>query len=670
MAAFPILSSLEVRNYGLYPSADKNGIFTLNFAQGLTLILGANGLGKSTLIAMLFRMLTGPFDLALPSGSIGTSELKATALNRHLRLAFGARVNDAARQATATLNFVLGTRQYSVTRSLSDLSLLSFESGGSPSADEVGFQRAILVDANLATFGEWILVLRTLVFFFEDRRTLVWDPSAQRQLLRCLLLPPEEASRWAVAERDILELDTRMRNLQAALRREQRDFTEVQQRVQASPGVTAALRAAEATADRLRERQDVLSESVELADQSRHRHRLDAFRAQEQHDAAIQELERARLTSVESRFPSADASMRYILARLMSDGSCLVCGTPEQEIKREELIAAIDHRRCVICNSPVHESVKAAVDLGDERIDSMRLKVEVTLKTMRAAQHLLEESTRVYEATTKELAQCAADLSGVRDQLNALVNQLPPEEQLARRQHDDLRALEGRVNSLRVTIKEKREAFITEMVKHRDSILRFATSIKSAFEAAAQGFLFEDGTLSWSPIRTQVGQAGAEGVDPIEYPAFAVELSGGDFTAVVRRDGPDQVSESQREFIDLAFRMALIHVAASNQAGSIVIDAPESSLDAVFVDRAAFVLARFANANGMNRLIATSNLAAGALIPALLIAAERDSRLRAGRIVDLFAAGVPTRAMMRHADAYARYKAELYRQIESSDASG
>ena len=112
--------------------------------------------------------------------------------------------------------------------------------------------------------------------------------------------------------------------------------------------------------------------------------------------------------------------------------------------------------------------------------------------------------------------------------------------------------------------------------------------------------------------------------------------------------------------------MALIKVTASNQAGTIVIDAPESSLDAVFVERAANVLSRFANANGLNRLVVTSNLAAGELIPALLIASDNNPEHRRSRIFDLFQHGVPTRAMRELADEYDKYREKLFLQISES----
>jgi hypothetical protein len=121
-------------------------------------------------------------------------------------------------------------------------------------------------------------------------------------------------------------------------------------------------------------------------------------------------------------------------------------------------------------------------------------------------------------------------------------------------------------------------------------------------------------------------------------------MTGADFPSPVRRTGPEQVSESQREFIDLAFRMALMTVAGSSAVGTLVIDAPESSLDAVFVTRAAKVLSRFAEPSRGNRLLITSNLVEGRLIPSLIQTATPAGE-QSQRIVDLFAIAAPTAAV-------------------------
>jgi hypothetical protein len=81
-----------------------------------------------------------------------------------------------------------------------------------------------------------------------------------------------------------------------------------------------------------------------------------------------------------------------------------------------------------------------------------------------------------------------------------------------------------------------------------------------------------------------------------------------------------------------------------------VIDAPESSLDAVFVGRAANVLSRFAEPSRGNRLLITSNLVAGQLIPSLIQTTPVAERSQ--RIVDLFAIAAPTAAVRQLRDEY------------------
>jgi hypothetical protein len=145
----------------------------------------------------------------------------------------------------------------------------------------------------------------------------------------------------------------------------------------------------------------------------------------------------------------------------------------------------------------------------------------------------------------------------------------------------------------------------------------------------------------------------------MEFPAFQLDLSAAGFEVLVPRDGPDQVSESQREFIDLAFRMALMDVAGSGGVGTLVIDAPESSLDAVFVSRAATVLMRFATANNMNRLVMASNLVEGQLIPTLLKTAAADAS--PAQLVNLFELAEPTAAVRQLREEYDRALAKVLR---------
>lgn len=249
MISFPIFERIDISGYGLFPGTAEEAGLHVTFQPGLTLVLGANGLGKTTLVTIAYRLMTGPFDIpGLDSrGDLGYTRLIPTRLPPSDRKMFGERVVDNARNATASMSFSLGPNNVVINRRLSDLSLIRFEVNGQQlSLEEQGsFQTKICELVGVTSFGDWILLLRYLIFYFEDRRALVWDPSAQRQLLRMLFLPPDIAKQWSDDERIILELDSRMRNLSAALYREERALSSNEMRAETSADARVKLKTLE-----------------------------------------------------------------------------------------------------------------------------------------------------------------------------------------------------------------------------------------------------------------------------------------------------------------------------------------------------------------------------------------------------------------------------------------
>src|SRR5687768_10060351 len=59
---FPVLTGLQVEDYGLYPGKRGKGLKAA-LPSGLTVVLGANGLGKTTLVWIMYRLLSGPYDI-------------------------------------------------------------------------------------------------------------------------------------------------------------------------------------------------------------------------------------------------------------------------------------------------------------------------------------------------------------------------------------------------------------------------------------------------------------------------------------------------------------------------------------------------------------------------------------------------------------------------------
>lgn len=668
MISFPICEQLDIMGYGLYPGESGNHELKIDFRPGLTLILGANGLGKTTLITLLFRMLTGPADLRLRGGeAMGTSSLDAIDITSEKRREFAQRVRDGADSASATLTFSLGSSTIKVTRALRNLQIQALSIDGAElTSDESTYISEVCLRAGVYAFGDFLLLLRQLIFYFEDRRSLVWDTIAQRQILRTLFLVPEEAKQWSHLERIALKLDSELRNIQAVMTREERRTDNTVKRQVNVSEIRIQLETAEKIIRNDVLRQEFLGLRAAELDSILTGHRLSKLRAEQTADGAKRNVERAQLSVIERAFPSIDESMRYIFAQLVSDGICRACGQKSHSAV-ERMYKNLENRLCAICDHPLPDgNVVSAAELSTKRIEVARDEARNAYQHLLSIERVYKETHAEYSGVQLELAELSNRIDQQYQKIRSLTKQLPPEEASIREAQNSVESLRFRVEALRAQLAEAQANF-SEFVGIRTRRMHnIAEELKSAFSKYAEGFLLEKISLSWSPIQQKVGQFRDNPF--IEFPAFGLDITGSDFPEPVRRDGPEQVSESQREFIDLAFRMALIEVSAANSDGTLVIDAPESSLDAVFVKRAANVLGRFATAGNNNRLIVTSNILSGDLLPEL-IRASSDANHTAD-IVDLFELGVPTAAIRELHEEYAHFRSSLYHQIELRKVTG
>lgn len=658
--SFPVFRRLSIHDYGLYPGTPSRPGMQVDFRPGLTLVLGANGLGKTTLVNILYRLCTGPFDIPGIAGAseLGTRSLRPRALRAPERRMFATRVMDNAEDATAALTMDLGQSQLEVTRRLSSLALLSFSvDGEEQDVNEAGYQELLIDRAGLASFGDWILLLRHLTFYFEDRRALVWDPSAQRQILRFLFVPTKTGGEWTRREREIVEADSRMRNLQSALTREERALAESEEALADDElrDELVLLQKLMAVDD---EKLATLTQRLNDGEAQREAARLEFVKAESAHESAFRNLERLQLRAIAGAFPSSSDTARYLLGILFAEGTCVACGTSSAQAA-QDVARRVTDGLCVICGSTI--AGERVASFGSRSIATANRRWAETREHLDAARRHRDAIDDAFAALLLESQEAEAAASSRRARFRALLQRLPPGERDLKQQRDELGALRRRVETMKTDLEKQRASFASFIQRVNRDLVARRGEIQSTFEDFAQGFLLEACELRWSTQRARLGETGRR----IEFPGFELELGGAAFPSPVRRSGPNQVSESQREFIDLAFRMALMKVASGDTGGSLVIDAPESSLDAVFVRRAAEVLTRFGDPNSSNRLIITSNLIEGDLIPQLItksgVGGPRDPR-----IVDLLRVAAPTAATRSLHSEYLAVRRELFKRAGRS----
>lgn len=661
---YPVLKHLTVEGYGLYLGEMKDNRLEIEFDAGPKLILGINGLGKSTLVAMIYRLMIGPFDL--PKDNITASSTEDLRQRKKFP-SFGNRVADNAIDAQATLKFSIGTKQFVVTRSLADLKLIKTKIGKQNLDrlnDESNYQSEVSNAMGVDSFIQVIQICRNLMFFMEERRELVWRHDAQRHLLSSLFLDSKIDKKINELMDQIGSADSLARNVRYTfnkLRREQIDAADKVENIEDTIGELKALRSAQEAAESLLEE---YRQQLDDADLSREESRTNYMRAKLVLDESLRNHERMKLREIQSRFPTLSDSAKYILTHLMSEGECLACNQPASEYA-SELGRRIETKNCIVCGNdlPSISDSETIEDLNHYSLEAALSDLERSQKSLRASQAKMDASNEMYEKSLEALEELNAEITKRAGTIRKLEHLLPPSERELNEKEKEIQLYRKRMKSYTEARKSSEQKLKKELAKFEKRISEVSDKISKRFAEFSKAFLIEECSLSFEMYRARVGQEG----ELLEWPSFTVAMTGAAVAGQSIRSGPDAVSESQREFVDLAFRMALLDVSSSGGASTIIIDAPESSLDAVFAPRAGTLLSKFAQGGKKpgNRLILTSNLTRSGLLPPIL-KPFRSGVARQSRIVDLLELAAPTAALAQYGDEYRQVRDEVLGRKSSS----
>ncbi len=586
---FPRISDLEVTGYAPFMTETATGFHHL-FRAGVNVIVGINGLGKTTLLNVIFRLLAGPYDPA--KADRVRPGRKQSSLTRVGNFDFfRKRANDQAVDAKASATFHFADRKVSVERSLYDLRLLGFTVDGAqrPPADDPDEVEGELMDLLCEMMGltlappsddrslgahryDFDFVVRNLLFFLEEKIPLIWNPDGQFVILRILLLENELSRRIASARNALLQVDSQYRNrlwahnqLVDELAAEvavHGDLDENHAFSLLTHEIEALGRAREDLAE---ERADISAEMDRLEDGIL-RARAEAFEAQTR-------LRHQEASYFNQAFRSVRSPGDLIVQALGSHEGCLVCGNHGEDAYGRARRLMETHR-CPVCEADTPEN------------DGVVALAPVHLASLQAAEHDAEKRRNRLNSLEESSLRATARYRRVNEELLATVTKLEQARRLGEseaavaesvRKRSELagevEASKREIETIRAQLKgavDVHERLIKESQKFIEA--RSAALIE-AFNRYASGFMVEECRLRYVPNRrAKVAQSDAQ----IDWPAFEVDLASGHDATVSKRENAFEVSESQKEFIDLAFRMALLHVASDGSASMLAVETSHS----------------------------------------------------------------------------------------------
>ena len=668
MVRLPVLTELRVTDYELFPGDPPGSGIAWSFQQGVTVIAGINGLGKTTLLMMILRALTGPYDLtgagALPSLSVTLPEKPVRLKPPHLSV-FRHRVSDAAANARVTVSARVGENVITIRRRLANLSLEALKIDERPvelpstaAEKEVVFQSTLAELIGLGSFVDVLLVLHHVILFYESRPGALWDTNAQRHLLRTLCLNQDDARRVVELERELQSADSRARNVHARLTTTEKRLREVLQQEAEAEGIDAELSAQLEVLDADLREAERLEGEIQQLDDLRKRARLAHERAKIVREAADGAVERLKYTALLRHFPNMDDTTRLVLSRIMTDSRCLACNAPAPQ-KQNELEQQVARGCCPICGAEpdVQDNVVAPHEFDQARMKRERERASQAKREEAAQRAELDKYASRYSETLLAWERVQESIR-TRKEKNRQLQARLPDTVTSREYKNELRSLRKDYERWETLRKSRLRELRTLYADRRNEITAKSDELRRAFAELVEALLAEKVRLVQVRVEPRYLEAPGERGDRVEVPAYAAEMTAATRPELTRRNDPREVSESQRELIDLAFRLALVEVFGG--ASTFAMETPEASLDGISMERVGKALAGFAS-RADNRLVVTSNLTNASIVTTMFDATEPDaepaSRMR--RVLNLLSVAAPSRALIEDEQRYQALLAEV-----------
>jgi hypothetical protein len=641
----PVVERLRVLNYPLYPGSNKQGLDLL-FDKGVTVIAGINGIGKTTLLNLLLRMLVGPTNPSkAATRDIGLVSKRTLVPARKFSFFQDRAAVPLNSNATSTLTFRIGGKQIAVTRRLTNLEITKLVISGKTATtpDNNGFLEIMAELSGLATPYDFHMVVRYVQFFTEERLPLLWSPTAQLELFKMLFVDESIGRKLNKLFADIQVADTDYRNRTYQYNQRKDLYEEARAKHQSVYPDLAIVRA------------QLITAKAELADANRE-HRMMTDRVAEllrQRDEADRKIESLQLdldqeihafhqqdaAYIAQALPSLDDKLQMLMQGLGSNLGCFICGKGG---KRE--VAAISKRlrdqHCFVCNASLAQTSASnvtpitarALQKIEHRIDSLRAEIAAHLKSQ---QQQDEDYTKAL-ALVRPTVTRRHELMMRVEQLEA---QMPMDTDATQAPlQADLDAEKIQLDQLAEKRKELTDKYKAQIDKLYSKMGEIENNLGARLKDYAEAFLHEKVAVKF--LRNQPFKV-ATGAPQIYLPTFRIAMTSSTHMAVHDRSTATSVSESQKEFLDLAFRMTLLDMVANDGATMLVMETPEASLDSWFMARAAHMIRKFSPEDSQRMLIATSNVNGTTMIPALLGLIKKDGtqrklpKTKQGRLIDL-----------------------------------
>jgi len=646
MSAIVLPRISRVRLTGFAPLFEKTIEIEISNQPHAFLILGGNGLGKTSILQSIVFALAG----------IAGHDLQDAREDSRFKWDmsyFKERVKDP-QNSEVTVEFYLGSTRLQVRRGLSNESVrgICINDGAWDNSKqaEKKYEDIVIRDSRCASLRDFRYLVHRLCYLPESRRNIVWDPDAQLAVFLHICAP-------AGVETQIREKVARWRSTYVEMRHTQTSITNIKRRLEGAEVSIAAKKGSPARREKnseesIRSRFDSAQKAFEtnVAEISAANARIVSF-GRALNDLAEQvESEEWNLAALEENFvlrSLRDTERReaaLALHKMTILHQCPYC-TQHNDALSTQASARIATDLCPICGlshitSGQPDNLAATKEVLRQKIE-LRSNLQAELTQAHRQVNSLREKNAQLEIV---LSEASAQLPRIRRDEKVGLSEDPEDlRRMLSAYENEYRRLSRASSSLKADM-EQAYADVEQSQARRYS------SIEKRVARYATEFLGTTCTF------TRVAAKNVDKDTPFAFDVLVPSFEGS------ARTEPQQCSESQAFFLDIAFRMAVLDTARdlSKCSPTLICETPENALDMAYADNVAQMFAKFSEAGCFSLL--TANLQSGGVAEPLL-KKTKASRDRARQIFNLLEVAKLSKVQQ---DARPKFEKQLRKLLHAS----
>jgi DNA repair exonuclease SbcCD ATPase subunit len=600
----PRLKLLRTKGVLLYRGGKE---VALDLSRDLTAVMGANGLGKSTLLSLVLYGITGI--VRKPGGTLQSllQEKKgrgflAQGIDFGLTYFEGRVTRAEGKDAFVEIEYSLGPTTLKVRRGFfSDSNTNALIVDGkkialSSANSEEAYRAEVARFSNITSFEQFVFLVHTVQLFDEDHLCLFWEQTTLNQILACVLTgDSKSAENLTALINNFKKHDSHVRNIQYQITN--------QRKVLAATVEPLGKKVSSKIVDRYAELNE-LKDELEGRAQRLAEERAEALAKRDEAavelDQVSRELQRLTWELIAKRNLPLSASP--ILQEFSETLCCPLCRHDFPKVPGRIL----KESREGIC--PLCETKKTDKPISTRASDS----IDATKSKIASTQKRLKDLEKTYDAIS-------GDHETARNKLRATTKEIGVLEGKHNREALEAAAalkLEGIVSGPMTNIRKKIDGLQERKDKHRTERDEIKKDLKVAqknlievFETVRGQIVPRFQELANSFLGIPLNLSGRESSSD-QVPIVELHLT----ISESERKRPEQLSESQRYFLDIALRMTLLSwLSSESWTPTLVIDTPEGALDIAYETNAGKMFAAFI-AKYQGPLLTASNLNSSRLI--------------------------------------------------------